>query len=150
VPVPEAAKETRMKPRAVITRRVHACTRDLLSIRAEVVAHAHWEPMPRPELANHIPDARALLLFPPDRIDEAMLAMAPQLRVVACAFLLPENIDVAGCTRRGIWVANVAHSRFSGGYDIEYELEAARNILEVLNGDIPRGAVNQVRLACAT
>jgi phosphonate dehydrogenase len=138
-----------MKPQALITRRVQPCTRDLLSVRAEVAVHANWTPMSRSELATGARDAHALLVFPGDRIDEPLLALAPQLRVVACAFRLPENIDVAACTRRGIWVTNVPHTPYLSGHEFEYELEAARNVLDVLNGDAPRGAVNQVALAAA-
>ncbi|MGH8616509.1 MAG: hypothetical protein ACREUW_02370 [Burkholderiales bacterium] len=136
-----------MKPKALITRRVQTCTRDLLAVRASVTTHAEWAPLPPSVLASGARDAHALLVFPADRIDGSLLELAPHLQVVACAFRLPENIDVAACTRRGIWVTNVPHARFTAGQEFEFELEAARNVLDVLNGDIPRGAVNQVALA---
>jgi len=138
-----------MKPKTLITRRVQPCTRDLLAVRAAVTMHADWTPISQPSLAVGARDAQALLVFPADRIDEQLLALAPQLRVVACAFRLPENIDVAACTRRGVWVTNVPHTPFITGHEFEYELEAARNVLDVLNGDAPRGAVNQVVMAAA-
>jgi len=142
-------KELSMKPKTLITRRVQPCTRDLLAVRATVTTHADWTPISRPALTVGARDAHALLVFPADRIDEQLLALAPRLQVVACAFRLPENIDVAACTRRGIWVTNVPHTRFTPGNEFEFELEAARNVLDVLNGDLPRGAVNQVALAAA-
>jgi hypothetical protein len=89
--------------------------------------------------------AEALQLASPERIDEALLCDFPRLRVIACTFRLPEHIDVAACTRRGIWVTNVAMRRADG----EAEIEAARNILDVLGGDIPRGAINEVLLTAA-
>jgi phosphonate dehydrogenase len=138
-----------MKPKALITRRVQSCTRDLLAVRAAVTTHAEWVPISRPALTVGARDAHALLVFPADRIDEQLLELAPRLQVVACAFRVPENIDVAACTRRGIWVTNVPHTKFAAGQEFEFELEAARNVLDVLNGDLPRGAVNQVALAAA-
>ena len=138
-----------MKPKALITRRVQPCTRDLLAVRADVIVHTDWKPMLRSELANGAREARALLVFAADRIDEPLLDLAPQLRVIACAFRFPENIDVAACTRRGIWVTNVPNTRFITGHEFEFELEAARNVLDVLNDDTPRGAINQVARAAA-
>jgi phosphonate dehydrogenase len=138
-----------MKPKAMITRRVQPSTRELLMVRAEVDIHTHWEPMLRSELAVRARDVHALMVFPADRIDQPLLDMLPHLQVVACTFRLPENIDVAHCTRRGIWVTNVPHARFLSGQEFEYELEAARNILDVLNGDTPRGAVNHITAIAA-
>jgi len=88
-------------------------------------------------LARH---AHALMVVSPARIDEALLSGCRKLRIVACAFRLPEHIDVAACTRRGIWVSNVV-ARSSG---LDAELEAARNILDVMGGDTPRSALNEV------
>jgi phosphonate dehydrogenase len=84
--------------------------------------------------------ADALLLATPERIDDALLREFPQVRVIACTFRLPEHIDVTACTRRGIWVTNVA-TRWPGK---EAEIEAARNILDVVSGDTPRGAMNEI------
>ena len=73
-------------------------------------------------------------------IDDLLLRDFPRLRVIACTFRLPEHIDVAACTRRGVWVTSVA-TRWPG---TEAEIEAARNILDVFSGDTPRGAMNEV------
>lgn len=70
----------------------------------------------------------------------ALLRDCRRLRVVACAFRIPEHIDIAACTRRGIWVTNVMTQLFGA----EAELEAALNILDVLSGDTPRGALNEI------
>jgi len=129
-----------MKPIAVITHRVHSEAIDLLSSACEVMpaitrsAHARQEFM---LLAHHV---HALLMATPERIDDVLLRDCRRLRVVACAFRIPEHIDITACTRRGIWVTNVM-TRHPGA---EAELEAARNILDVLGGDIPRGALNEI------
>jgi phosphonate dehydrogenase len=43
----------------------------------------------------------------PDQIDDAFLAEGQRLKVVAAAFKGYDNIDVAACTRRGVWVTIV-------------------------------------------
>jgi phosphonate dehydrogenase len=42
-----------------------------------------------------------------DCVDEAWLAACPRLRVVAAVAKGHDNIDVAACTRRGVWVTNL-------------------------------------------
>ena len=95
---------------------------------------------PRQEITLLAGCADALLVATPERIDDALLRDCRRLRVVACAFRIPQHVDIAACTRRGIWVTNVM-MRHPGA---EAELEAARNILDVLASDAPRGALNEV------
>ena len=45
--------------------------------------------------------------FMTDRVDAALLAQAPQLKIVACALKGFDNYDVAACTKQGIWVSIV-------------------------------------------
>jgi hypothetical protein len=99
----------------------------------------------RQELKYLSRNAYALLVATPERIDASLIAGCRELRIVACTFHLPEHIDVEACTRRGVWVTNVM-SRQLG---IDAEIEAARNILDVLSGDTPRSALNQVLLTAA-
>jgi len=129
-----------MKPIALITRYVDPAAIALLTSVCEV--------MPRVALDSHSHHkttflagcADALLVAIPERIDDALLRDYRRLRVVACAFRIPEHVDIAACTRRGVWVTNVM-MRDPGA---EAEIEAARNILDVLAGDAPRGALNEV------
>ena len=133
--------------KVLITRRVHAGVLDLLKIHAEIVVHDDWKPMPPALLARQLRDARAVLTFPADRIDAGMIEQAPALRIVACAFDSPDKIDVAACTQRGIWITDVAPKPYASGQGFEHALEAARNIVDVLNGDRPRGALNHFAAA---
>ena len=89
--------------------------------------------------------ADALLLATPERIDAALLRRFPRLRVVACAYRQPVAVDLQACTHRGVWITNIATQRSGDAA----EIEAARNILDVLGGDIPRGAMNDVFLPAA-
>lgn len=51
-------------------------------------------------------EADALICLLLDRIDDAVLAAAPRLRVVANCAVGVDNIDLAACARRGVVVAN--------------------------------------------
>jgi len=129
-----------MRPLVVITHRVHADAIELLSSVCDILPVATHGGYARQEFMQLAREAHALMAVMPERIDESVLDNCTRLRVVACTFRIPEHIDVGACTRRGIWVTNVM-TRWLGK---EAEIEAARNILDVLGGDTPRGALNEV------
>jgi phosphonate dehydrogenase len=91
----------------VVTHRVHEPVKQLLAKECEVVANDDRESWTRSKLLEKARAADALLVFMPDQIDEAFLAECPRLRVIAAAFKGYDNIDVAACTRRGVWVTIV-------------------------------------------
>lgn len=93
--------------RVVITHRVHAEVLDLLGAECEVIANQTSNSLPRRELLVRCRDADALLVFMPDHIDAELIRQGPRLRVVAGALKGYDNIDVAACTARGIWVSYV-------------------------------------------
>lgn len=98
-----------MKPRAkvVITHRVFEQVKQLLAVTCEVVANDGDDSWPPAKLVERSRDADALLAFMPDKIDDAFLSQCPKLRVIAGALKGYDNIDVAACTRRGVWVTIV-------------------------------------------
>src|SRR5919197_2841618 len=49
-------------------------------------------------------EARGLMVCMADRVDEELLARFPRLLVVAGVLKGSDNIDVAACARRGVWV----------------------------------------------
>lgn len=53
-----------------------------------------------------LPDAEALLCLLTDRVDAALLGRAPRLRVVACATVGFEHVDLDECHARGIVVTH--------------------------------------------
>ena len=129
-----------MKPLVIITCPVHADAIELLLSVCNVARVSTRTDHARHALTVLASNAHALLATTPECVGESMLARCRMLRVVACAFQLPEHINVGACTRRGIWVTTVMSHRL--GKDAE--IEAARNILDVLGGDTPRGAVNEI------
>jgi phosphoglycerate dehydrogenase-like enzyme len=124
-----------------MTDRVHADAIELLLILCDVALINLRSTSARRDFNGGLAkNAHALLAASPERIDETLLAGCRALRIVACTFRIPEHIDIETCTSRGIWVTNVLSRRFGK----ETEIEAARNILDVLSGDTPRGALNQI------
>jgi lactate dehydrogenase-like 2-hydroxyacid dehydrogenase len=60
----------------------------------------------RAELEAGVSDADALVCMLYDRIDAALLALAPRLRIVANVAVGYDNVDVEAASRRGVWVTN--------------------------------------------
>lgn len=75
----------------VVTQPIHPEIVDLLSSAGEVV------------ITRECHDADALMVFMPDRIDDAFLAQCPKLKIIAGALKGYDNFDVEACKRRGIW-----------------------------------------------
>jgi phosphonate dehydrogenase len=129
-----------MKPYVAITRHVDTPVITLLMSICNVLPDSSLASHMR--RANAVPEhsVQALLLALPEHVDNVILNHYPQLRIVSCAFNVPLRVHVEACTQRGIWVTTVMTNRRG----VDAELEAARNILDVMSGDIPRGAVNVV------
>ncbi len=134
-----------MKPYVLITRPVSPTAIELLTLVCDILPRIALPERRRADNRLIAANAHALLLATPDRIDDIVLHDFPALRVVACTFRLPEHLDVAACTRRGIWVTNVT-TRWCHK---DAEIDAARNILDVLSGDTPRHALNEVLQSAA-
>ena len=129
-----------MKPQVLITRPVSAAAIELLSSVCDTLPRIELQRRQSGNFRLVSECTDAMLLGTTEHIDDLLLQKFPHLRVIACTFRLPEHIDVAACTRRGIWVTSVA-TRDPGS---AAEIEAARNILDALGGDTPRGAMNEV------
>jgi phosphonate dehydrogenase len=129
-----------MKPIALITRYADPAVIEMLTSVCEVLPPVFLARGSHQQIAILGDCAQALLVATPERIDDGLLRHCRRLRVVACAFRVVEHVDIAACTRRGVWVTNVM-ARNPG---LDAELEAARNILDAISGDTPRGALNEV------
>jgi len=70
-----------MKPRVVITHWVHPEVIELLNQQCVLVPNPTRESLPREEILRRTKDARAIMVFMPDSIDEAFLQACPNLIV---------------------------------------------------------------------
>ena len=92
-----------MKPRVVVTQRIHREVADLLAAQADVIVNEALESWPRSRLLELSGDADALMVFMPDSIDADFLAACPRLKIVAAALKGADNFDVEACSRQGVW-----------------------------------------------
>lgn len=58
------------------------------------------------EAPVHLPASAALVPTPREKVTEALLALAPRLKVVANCAVGTDNVDLDACRRRGIVVTN--------------------------------------------
>ena len=72
--------------------------RDLLAQVGELRGPEDWE--------DALPDAEALLCLLTERVDRPLLDRAPRLRIVACATVGYEHVDVDACRERDIVVTH--------------------------------------------
>ncbi|MHB1121489.1 MAG: phosphonate dehydrogenase [Ramlibacter sp.] len=96
-----------MKPKVVLTHRVHPEVIELLAEHCEVIPNMSDDTLARDEILRRARDAEAIMTFMPDSVDEAFLRACPRLRVVGCALKGYDNYDVDACTRHGVWITNV-------------------------------------------
>jgi phosphonate dehydrogenase len=118
--------------RIVITHRVHPQIAEELSRYGSVFANKGSESLDPEVLKEKSAGAEALMVFMPDRIDEAFLACCPRLKIVACALKGYDNIDVEACARRSIWVSIVPDLLSAPTADLAVALLLAltRNIVQ--------------------
>lgn len=92
--------------RILASGRLPDTVRGQLEAQHEVIVNPHDAPMARTELLAQVADKAGLLCMITDRVDEELLAGAPDLKMVANCGVGYDNIDVAACSRRGILVSN--------------------------------------------
>jgi gluconate 2-dehydrogenase len=95
-----------MKPTVLVTREVFDETLDFLAEHCAVDANQADVPLTPVELARRLADKQGMLCCLTDRVDAALLAAAPALKVVANIAVGYNNIEVPACTARGVAVTN--------------------------------------------
>jgi D-3-phosphoglycerate dehydrogenase len=90
-----------LKPRVLLVETIHPDAADWLRRYAEVVVAPDHDAQ---TLLRLVPDVDGLVIRAGGRVDDALLAQAPRLRVVARHGVGLDNVDVDACSRRGIWV----------------------------------------------
>ena len=94
------------RPRLFVTRRLPGEGLDSLANVAAVEVWPGEDPPPYEALREAASGVDGLLTLLTDRVDAALLALAPRLRVVSNMAAGYDNIDVAAATARGVLVTN--------------------------------------------
>lgn len=92
--------------RVVVSRRIFPALVNDLQREFDVRANQEDVGWNASELASALGDADGALLTAGDRIDEALLAQCPRLKVVANIAVGINNLDLAACTRHGVLATN--------------------------------------------
>jgi phosphonate dehydrogenase len=95
-------------PLVVVTHWVHQEVLDRLGAFCRPLAPVQEESVWDRDTISRQGGAEGLMVCMADRIDEELLADFPRLRVVAGVLKGYDNIDVAACTRRRVWVTALA------------------------------------------
>jgi glyoxylate reductase len=109
-------------------------------------AAEHWVGLAR----SNVLEADALVCLLLDRIDEALIARAPKLRVIANCAVGYDNVDLAAATRAGIAVTNTPDvlTDATAEFTIALMLAAARRLPEgealVRSGSWPGWRLDQL------
>ncbi|MBI2806522.1 MAG: D-glycerate dehydrogenase [Planctomycetes bacterium] len=106
-----------------------------LSLIREACAAEVWpSPLPPPAdvLAAKLADVEGLVSLLTDKLDDAVLAKAPRLKVISNFAVGFNNIDINACTRRGIAVGNTPGVLTDATADMAFCLliSAARRVVE--------------------
>lgn len=91
------------RPKVVLTKRIPEEGIALLRDACELVV----EPA---DLRAVVGDVDGLLVASHTKVDAALLAAAPRLKIVANFGVGVDHVDVEACTARGVWVSNTAGS----------------------------------------
>ena len=94
------------RPRVVVTRRIYPYLVDELRTTCDVVDNPDDTAFSAEELARRLADADGALIVAGERVDEALLAACPRLKVVANVAVGYNNLDLAACTRHGVLATN--------------------------------------------
>lgn len=105
---------------------------DLLEKHHEVTLNSREQPMSRQDISGQIADKEGLLCMITDKIDDELLAQAPQLRMIANYGVGFDHIDLDAATKRGIRVANTPGVLSDATADLAFALmlAVARRVIE--------------------
>lgn len=121
-----------MKARVYITRKIPSPAVELLKRHFDVTINAEDRNAYRREIKKAVKDAHALLCLLTDRIDEELLARAPNLRIVANMAVGYDNIDLGAATKHGVIATNTPGVLTETTADLAWALilGAARRLAE--------------------
>jgi lactate dehydrogenase-like 2-hydroxyacid dehydrogenase len=118
--------------RIAIARRIFPALVEQLQGEFDVRANQEDVSWSAAELLAVLRDADGVLLTPGERIDEALLAQCPRLKVVANIAVGYNNLDLAACTRHGVLATNTPDVLTEATADHAWALllAAARRVVE--------------------
>ncbi len=119
-------------PRVFVTRLLPGRALERLEGKAQLSVWREPRPPPREVLLEEARSAQGLITLLTDRVDEGLLAAAPQLKVVSNVAVGVDNVDLAACSARGIPVGHTPGVLTETTADFAFALllAAARRLTE--------------------
>lgn len=116
----------------VASGKMRQCAYDKLNDAVRMIGWQQGGRMPQEQFEAALAEADALYSTGNLRIDGALLAKAPKLKVIAQASVGYDNIDVAACAARGVAVGNTPGVLVDAVADWAYALilDSARNLVK--------------------
>ncbi|WP_300493826.1 phosphonate dehydrogenase [uncultured Methylophaga sp.] len=96
-----------MKPKLVITHKVHDEVLEMLAPHCDLITNQTTFSLSRNDTIQLAQDADALMVFMPDRVDADFLKACPKLKVIGAALKGYDNFDVEACTDNNVWLSFV-------------------------------------------
>ncbi len=123
---------TKTRPRVFVTRAIAPAAIAKLRQHALVEVWPRATPPPYAQLKRRAREVDALLTMVTDRVDAALIATAPRLRVISNLAVGLDNIDIAAATAAGIAVGHTPGVLTDATADLAFALlmAAARRIAE--------------------
>jgi glyoxylate reductase len=94
------------KPRVLATRPLFPAAQQILSAACEMEYWTQLERISKEELFRRIKDKEGLVCLLTEQVNEALLQVAPKLRIAANVAVGYDNIDIPACTKRGVVATN--------------------------------------------
>lgn len=111
-----------MKPRVFVTRQLPGNAIETLESSFDVSVWPREDPVPHDMLIASIRGMHGILTTPADTVDQMVLQASMGLRVVANMDSTVDNIDVEGCTDKGILVTNTGRIPAESVADVVFGL----------------------------
>lgn len=120
------------QPHVYVTRRIPDIGLEMIRETCDMTLWEGDGPPPYEVLVENVREADGLLSLVTDRVDEALMAAAPRLRVISQYAVGYDNVDVAAATRRGIVVGHTPGVLTNATADMAFALlmAAARRLVE--------------------
>src|SRR3954467_4599016 len=119
-------------PKVFVARRIPDAGLTPIAAAADVDVWPDRLPPPADVLRDRVKDCDGLVSLLTDRVDAALLAAAPRLKVVSNFAVGFNNVDVPACTARGVAVGNTPGVLTDATADMAFCLliAAARRLVE--------------------
>ncbi|MBI1987963.1 MAG: D-glycerate dehydrogenase [Nitrospinae bacterium] len=120
------------RPKVLISRSIPQAALEIVARECQVEVNERDVRLTQEELIERLLEKEGLLCLLTDRVDAAVLAAAPRLRVVANVAVGYDNIDVAEASRRGILVTHTPGVLTETTADLTWALllAVARRVVE--------------------